>query len=178
MARLRQVISTLTTVVGGIVLCLMAVQIVADVFTRAVLGSGFLSTAEVVARYSMVTIAFLPLAFAELRRGHIEASLFVDMMPKWAQRLCLALGFLLSTVIYGLMTYGTVAEALKQTERRALVEVGATLFYTWPSYWILPLALSLMVVVCLMRLLEVLGGRFPDPSSGSGLDEPAAREKF
>jgi len=152
---------------GGIVLCLMAVQIVSDVFLRAFAGSGFPATPDVVARYYMVAIAFLPLAFTELRRRHIEASLFVDMMPKFAQRLSLALGFFLSAVIYGLMVYGTAAEALKQTERGALVEVGAMHFYTWPSYWILPVSLGLVGLVSLLRLVEVATGRFAEEAATS-----------
>lgn len=159
---------------GGIVLCLMAVQIVWDVFLRAFAGASFPATPDMVARYYMVAIAFLPLAFTELRRRHIEASLFVDMMPRPAQRLSLALGFFLSAVIYGLMVYGTTAEALKQTERGALVEVGAMPFHTWPSYWILPVSLALMVVVSLLRLFEVATGRFAEEAAAP--EQPAAGE--
>jgi TRAP-type C4-dicarboxylate transport system permease small subunit len=173
MLRLKRTISVLTMVLGGIVLCLMAIQIVADVFTRAILGSGFLATAEVVAKYYMVAIAFLPLAFAELRRRHIEASIFVDMMPGTAQRPVLALGFFLSIATYALMAYGTAGEALKHTERRALVEIGATHFYTWPSYWILPVALALMVLVCLLRLIEVLSGHLPEAEDAASPHETA-----
>lgn len=160
MLRFNKFIGATTTVIGSAVLCLMAVQIVVDVAMRNLLGAGFPATSELVSKYFMLVVSFLPVAYAELERRHIEASVFTDMMPSSTRPAINLLGFSLSFLAYLFLTYGTAAEAARQTSRKAYVETGLMDFYTWPGYWILPICFGLMTVVLAMRLFQVLTGQF------------------
>lgn len=160
MLRFEKYIGATTTVIGSIVLCLMAVQIVVDVIMRNMLGSGFPATTELVSKYFMLVVSFLPVAYAELERRHIEASVFTDLMPEYTRPPINLLGFLLSVIVYAFLTYGTATEAARQTSRKAYVETGLMDFYTWPGYWILPICFGLMTAVLVMRVFQVLVGKF------------------
>jgi TRAP-type C4-dicarboxylate transport system permease small subunit len=158
-------IACTTKWIGSAVLVLMALQIVIDVFMRNVLGAGFPATAELVSKYYMIAVSFLPIAFAELQRRHVEATIFTDMMPVWSRNVVYFIGFALSLIMYTLLFYGTATEALVQTKRRAYVEAGTMDFITWPGYWILPLCFGLMVLVLILRLYQVFTGTFQDATA-------------
>lgn len=160
MLRLGKGIGAATTAIGSIVLCLMAVQIVLDVASRNVLGAGFPATSELVSKYYMLVVSFLPIAYAEIERRHVDASVFTDMMPHFTRPAINLLGFALSFIAYGLLTYGTAREAARQSERGAYVEAGTMDFYTWPGYWILPICFGLMTIVIGLRVLQVFAGKF------------------
>lgn len=152
-------VSRSTTIIGGTILILMVLQIVVDVFMRNIMGAGFPATAEVVSKYYMVIVSFLPIAFTECRRRHVEASIFTDMAPTKAKPVFMLIGFVLSLGVYTLLTYGTIAEAMRQTSQGAYVEAGTMDFYTWPSYWILPISFGLMTIAMVIRVVSVLRGR-------------------
>ncbi|PHP65912.1 C4-dicarboxylate ABC transporter [Zhengella mangrovi] len=155
-------VSRVTVAFGGLILCLMVVQIMLDVFMRQFAGAGFPATAELVAKYYMVAVSFLPIAFTEIKRRHVEATIFADALPARARPVLLFGGFALSLVIYALITFGTAREALRQTSQGAYVETGTMNFLTWPSYWILPVAFGLMSVVLLLRLVGMATGSYVD----------------
>lgn len=160
MKGIERVIGSLTIWIGSAVLLLMAVQIVIDVFMRNVVGAGFPATTDLVSKYYMLAVSFLPVAYAEIRRRHVEASIFTDMMPRWTRRPLFALGFGLSLIAYAILTWGTAREALVQTTRGSYIEAGRIHFYTWPGYWILPVCFGLMLLVLAIRFFQVMRGTF------------------
>ncbi|MCI4663022.1 MAG: TRAP transporter small permease subunit [Neomegalonema sp.] len=162
MRGLERFISHTVILFGGAILCLMALLIVIDVFLRNVVGAGFPVTAELVAKYFMVAVSFLPVAYAELRRRHIEATIFTDYLPKSLMPVVFFFGFLLSAGAYGLLTWGSATDALSKTARGAYVEAGTMDFVTWPAYWIPVIGFGMMVLICVLRLITVLGGSFSD----------------
>lgn len=166
MTPLERILAKITTWVGSAVLMLMALQIVIDVFMRNVVGAGFPATADLVSKYYMIAVSFLPVAFSEVRRRHVEASIFTDMMPSWTRAPLYALGFAMSLAAYGILAWGTAREALVQTSRGAYIEAGTIYFYTWPGYWILPLCFGLMILVLILRLYQVFTGTFVDVAQG------------
>ncbi|MDF1802137.1 TRAP transporter small permease [Thalassovita sp.] len=173
MKLLHSFVGTATKLIGSAVLVLMALQIVIDVFMRNVLGAGFPATADLVSKYYMILVSFLPIAYAELQRRHVEASVFTDMMPKPTHRWIYLFGFVLSFVVYAMLAWGTMKEALVQTGRGAYVEAGTIVFYTWPGYWILPVSFALMTIVLGVRLVEVSRGAFADiPADQAQIAEP------
>ena len=150
-AKLFSAVRFLTLSIGGTVLVLMALQIAVDVALRSVLGTGVPATSELTSKYWMVLVSFLPLAMAEVERRHIEASVFMDMMPRVVQLASVYLGVLLSLVVYVILTYLSALEALDRTERGAYVEVGTHNLIIWPSYWFLPISFALMALVLIFR---------------------------
>ncbi|EPX85458.1 TRAP transporter small permease [Salipiger mucosus] len=153
-------IGRISAALASLVLLAMMLQIVVDVFMRSFLGAGFPATADLVSRYYMVAISFLPLALTELHRRHIEATIFTDRLRGRARQAVGYLGFAVALAVFVPMTWGTAREALTQTARGAYVEVGTTVFPTWPSYWILPLSFGLICVVLAFRLIGLATGRF------------------
>ena len=172
MRLLDRVVSLLTMGIGSLVLTLMVLQIAADIFARNVLGSGIPATPEIVSRYLMVLVSFLPIAFAELHRRHIEASVFTGFLPDRFQVAIAFPGVLLGLLVYGVLCYGTWQEAMRQSVRGAYVESGTLAVPTWPSYWILPVSFGLMALVLAMRLVQLCGGRHPDDPSGARGSNP------
>lgn len=173
MKLLHRFVGSATKVIGSAVLILMALQIVVDVFMRNVVGAGFPATADLVSKYYMILVSFLPIAYAEVQRRHVEASVFTDMMPKASHRWIYLIGFVLSLAVYALLTWGTAQEALVQTGRGAYVEAGTIVFHTWPGYWILPVSFGLMTVVLAFRLVEVARGDFADiPADQALIGDP------
>lgn len=155
-------ISRISMVFASLILLAMMLQVVIDVFMRSTIGAGFPATADLVGRYYMVAVSFLPLAMTEIARRHIEATIFTDRLKGGARRAVHLLGFVVGFVVMGLLAYGSFKEAVNQTARRAYVEAGTIHFPTWPSYWILPLSFGLMTIVLSLRLIEILSGRFRD----------------
>lgn len=170
MRLVEKLLSNLTIGVGTIVLTLMMIQISVDVITRNLFGAGFPGTTELVGRYYMVAVSFVPLAFTELRRRHIETTVLTDLLPKSLMPPLLGAGFVLSAVVYGAMATASFTEAARQTSNGSFVEAGLIRFLTWPSYWILPISFGLMTLICLGRILQVSMGRL-DFIENSSADE-------
>lgn len=147
---------------AALILLAMMAQVVVDVFMRTLLGAGFPATADIVARYYMVAVSFLPLAMTEIGRRHIEATIFTDRLAGPARRTVLFLGVIVGLIVFGILTYGAFNEAMAQTGRRAYVEAGEVHFLTWPSYWILPVSFALMEVVLTLRLIALITGSYVD----------------
>lgn len=160
MQTLERWIERASMVFAALILIAMMLQVVIDIFMRSFLGAGFPATADVVGRYYMVAISFLPLAMTEVDRRHIEATIFTDRLTGRARQAVGLLGFGIGLAVFAVMTWGSAQEALRQTARQAYVEAGTLHFPTWPSYWILPVSFALIAAVLVMRIVEVLTGRF------------------
>lgn len=153
MKQLESWIGRLTIGMGAVILMLMVLQIVIDVAMRSLLGAGFPATSELVSKYYMVAVSFMPIAYAEVRRRHVEATIFTDRLPEKAKLVVTLMGFVLSLLVYAALCWGTLVEALAHTNKGSYVESGVDIFYTWPSYWILPFSFGLMAVVVAMRVI-------------------------
>lgn len=153
-------VGRISAVLASCVLLAMMLQIVADVLMRTFVGAGIPATADLVSRYWMVAISFLPVAMTEIHRRHIEATIFTDKLTGRPRRVVAGLGFVVAICVFAALTWGTFNEALRQTAKGAYVQVGVSEFTTWPSYWILPLAFGLMCLILLIRLIELGTGRF------------------
>jgi len=151
-----------TILIGGVVLVLMVLQVVVDVFLRPFLGAGVPATPDIVGKYYMVAVSFLPIAYTEIERRHIEATIFTEKLKGKARQGIYLLAFLMGLAVYALLFYGTFDEAVLETQKGAYMEVGVVRFITWPSYWILPFAFGGMMVILAMRVISVLTGKFSE----------------
>lgn len=156
MKKVETWIGRITIGIGGLVLMLMVLQIIIDVAMRSLFGAGFPATSELVSKYYMVAVSFLPIAYAEVKRRHVEATIFTDILPARGKAVVHLLGFLLSVAVYSALCWGTALEALAHTQKGSYVESGVHMFYTWPSYWILPVSFALMVLISAMRVVETV----------------------
>lgn len=147
-------IERLTLIVGGGLLIGMMLLVTSDVLLRSVVGVGLPATSEIVARYQMVAVSFLPIALAEIGRQHVKATVFVDRLPSRVQALAVYVGRIVSLAIYGVLTFATGRQAASKFDSRAYVEVGQIDFLTWPSYWIAPISFFIMSCILALRLLS------------------------
>ena len=162
MKAIETAISRASIVLGSLVLMAMMLQVVIDVISRKVLGAGFPATADLVSKYYMVAVSFLPLAMTEVHRRHIEATIFTQRLHGLPRKIVFLFGFAMALAVFCLLTKGSLDEALKQTARGAYVDAGTMRFPTWPSYWILPVSFALMALVLVLRIIEILTGHFDD----------------
>lgn len=158
MDAIERAVARISALVGSVVLLAMMLQITVDVFMRNFVGAGFPATADIVSRYYMVAVSFLPLAMTQVADRHIEATIFTDRLRGPARQGVLALGTLAGLAVFALLAWGTGSEAARQTARGAYVEAGILHFPTWPSYWIVPVSAVLMLVVLAIRLVRILRG--------------------
>lgn len=73
MDAIERAVARISALVGSAVLLAMMLQITVDVFMRNFVGAGFPATANIVSRYYMVAVSFLPLAMTQVADRHIEA---------------------------------------------------------------------------------------------------------
>lgn len=158
----KTAVARFSMILGGIILLLMMLQVVADVFMRAFLGAGFPATADVVGKYYMVAVSVFPLALTELKRRHIEATIFTQKLSGRSLDAVLLFGFLAFGAVLAVLFYGSTLEAISKTQRGTYIDAGLMRVITWPSYWILPFSFGLALIVIAIRIIEILTGQFTD----------------
>ncbi|MGK0168929.1 MAG: TRAP-type C4-dicarboxylate transport system permease small subunit [Gammaproteobacteria bacterium] len=169
--RLLARLTNLTTLLGMLAVALMMLHIAFDVIGKFIFNSPLPGTISMVSHYYMVVVAFLPLAFAETRNGHITVEVLTEFFPMRVQRHLFSWTYLVSATVFGLLTYRTWNEARTTQEAGAFIMEQSTKILTWPSYYILPIGTGLMVVVVLYRFFIYLTG------TTSGLGEVPTLQK-
>lgn len=162
MKRIESWIRWISLALGSMVLLAMMAQVVIDVVLRSFAGIAIPVTADLVGKYYMVAVSFLPLAMTEIDRRHIEATIFTRRLKAGPRKLIFLFGFAISIVVFLLLTWGAYDSAMRQTAKGAYIDAGTLQFPTWPSYWILPVSFALMLAVLVIRMIELLAGRFDD----------------
>ncbi|MBO9421609.1 TRAP transporter small permease [Labrenzia sp. R4_2] len=146
-------LSELAVMISGVVMALMVAHVVLDVSLRYVIGVPLAGTTEIVSRYYMVTLIFLPIAFVQITDQHISASLISDMLSTRSRFLLDCLTSLLMAVFAMLLAWCAGAEALRATEITEQIQTPSYFLPTWPARWIPVLALSLVVIVSVLNLV-------------------------
>ena len=161
----------LTSVVGLIAVGLMMTHITIDVIGKFIFNTPIPATIALVSNYYMVVVAFLAMAFAETRNGHITVEVLTELFPMRVQRHLYSWSYLISATVYGLLTYRSWGEAVRAQAAGTFIMEQSTKLLTWPSYYLLPIGAGLMTVVVIYRFLIYLTG------AKSGLGEVPTLEK-
>lgn len=142
------------TLVAGIIMLLMMLQIVADVAGRMIFNSPLDGTTEIVSGYYMVAVIFFPLAYVSHNDGHIMVELFTRHLPErriaWLETVIGAI--CLAFVVW--FTWESIVSAWISTGRDEQWETSKGLVTIWPSRWFIPLGLVLMGIYMIFRLVE------------------------
>lgn len=155
-----QVIRVLA-LVAAVGLVVMMLHICIDVVLRATLSRPIPATVEIVSRYYMIAITFLPLAWVERRNGMVSVEIVDAFLPKPVIRFSDVLVALLAAAIYALLAYTSWQLAMRNYTSGTYVMAMRVPVVVWPTYFILPLGFALASIVTLMRAIRLAAS--PDP---------------
>ena len=154
MGRLTRISEALVRVLAlcaSVGVILMMLHVCLDIVLRSVFAAPIPATVEVVSRYNMVLIAFLPLAWVEWKRGMISVELFTGLVSARAQRVSDVAVALFAALVYGVMAYTTWLVALDNHATGTFVLALNTQVPVWPSYFLPPLGFGLAALATLLR---------------------------
>lgn len=130
---------------------LMMLHVTADVAGRYFLGKPLPGTITVVSSYYMVALSFLPLAVAEKLNAHISVDIIFERFPAWIRHGLVSLNYLFLTVVLTFATVRSWQVAVDKMKIRAAIQQGTEMIPVWQSYWLLPVGLGLMALLCVAK---------------------------
>jgi TRAP-type C4-dicarboxylate transport system permease small subunit len=148
--RLIQSIDRVFMALAALGLLLMMLHISADILSDLLFNDPLALTSAYVTQYYMIAVAFLPLAAAEYREGHIGVDLLVKKLPGGPKRGLHLLVLLLTLGVYLLLTAQAWEQANKKLAINAFIMEQTSRVVVWPSFYILPIsfaAISLLIAV-------------------------------
>lgn len=170
--RALRYLSSGLSVIANALVALMMLHIAFEVTMRYVFGFSVPGTLTMVSKYYLPAVVFLPLAMAERRRNHISVEVLTQLMPPRAQRALEVFAWTLATVVFAVLAYQTLLDALKKTRLGSFELDFGYQFITWPSYYILPIGFAAITLVLVYKVaITVL--RAPDDLGLEPSDEPA-----
>lgn len=144
------------SLVAAVAVLAMMLHICLDVLLRNLFRFSMNATPEVVARYYMVAIAFLPLGWLHLRDEMISVELLDGFLPAVARRVQTVLVALVGAGIYGTLFWVTGRKALSEMHTGAMVEIGTSKLVVWHSYFLPPAGFALATLACLLVAIVAL----------------------
>lgn len=144
------------SLVAAAAILAMMLHICLDVLLRNLFRYSMNATPEVVARYYMVAVAFLPLGWLHLRDEMISVELLDGFLPAMARRVQTVLIALVGAGIYGTLLWVTGRKALSEMRTGTMVEIGTDKLVVWHSYFLPPIGFALATVACLLVALAAL----------------------
>lgn len=144
------------SILGGLAVVLMMVHITLDVVLLNLFRISMNTTPDIVARYYMVAVAFLPLGWLSLRGQMISVELMDVFLPDWLRRLSDFAIALTGAVVYGLLTYATWLKALREMRSGSFVELVRFQMPIWHSHFLVPLGFALATLACVLMALAFL----------------------
>ena len=155
--RLADRVAQALALIGAIGVIALLLHVGIDVITRNLLGRPIPATNEIVSRYYMVLIAFLPLAWVERAGAMISVEVLEGMLPRAALRLSDALVAILATLVYAGIAWVTWGDAVKNWRTGSFVDVLGMTIPVWPTYFLPPAGFALAASITALR--AVRGGR-------------------
>jgi len=143
---------------GALAVVAMMLHISLDVILRNTLRYSMNTVPEIVARYYMTALAFLPLAWLEMRRDMISVELLDFALTSRARRISDVSVMLLASVVYGLLAWTNWGKAMRETQVGTLVEIADYKMAVWHSFYFAPIGFTLAALAC---LLLAFGRMFP-----------------
>lgn len=152
--------------VGALAVVAMMLHISIDVFLRDVFRYSMNTVPEVVARYYMTALAFLPLGWLEFRRQMISVELLDFVLTPTSRRLSDALVLVIASVAYGLLAWTNWDKAISETRSGTLVEIATYKMPVWHSFYFAPVGFTLACLCCAVMAVGQIS-----PRIGTQIDE-------
>lgn len=140
--------------IGSVAIVLMMLHVVIDVFSRIAFNHPLDGTTEIVSRFYMVLVIFMPLAYVCHHEGHILVELFTkNLSRRNLARLEAAIG-VVTFVYVAWFAWETLVESYLSYESQELAETADGFMEVWPSRFVLPIGLGLMLIYTVYRFFE------------------------
>ena len=157
--RLSDAITRAVTVIAGLMVLIMMVHVSAEVIVRGLTGQPLFGTVEIVSRYYMVTIAFLPLIWAERRGSMVSVEMIDGLLGPTSRRISDFSVAALSTAVYLVLAWASWRIAASNFETRSFVTVVTRQLPICPTYFLPPLGFVLAAFATATRMIGILTGR-------------------
>ena len=152
--------------IGAFAVVAMMLHISLDVFLRNVFRYSMNTVPEVVARYYMTALAFLPLGWLEFRRQMISVELLDFALSPLMRRISDTLVMVVAATAYGLLAWTNWDKALSETRSGTLVEIATYKMAVWHSFYFAPVGFTLACLCCVILAVGQIS-----PSLGARIDE-------
>lgn len=162
---LLRYLTNVLALVGAVGVIAMLLHVTADVIGRQLFARPVPATVEIVSRYYMVLIAFLPLAWTERRNEMISVDILAALFRGRLDRINMVCVHFLSLAAFVFLTYTTWFAALREHESGSFVLSLSVAVPVWPAYFILPVGFALASLVSAVKLYLCLTGREAEPDS-------------
>jgi TRAP-type C4-dicarboxylate transport system permease small subunit len=154
--------------IGAIGTVAMMLHICLDVVLRNAFRISIDVTPDVVARYYMVVVAFLPLAWLERQNGMVSVEIIDWALGPRTLRVSNVIVALLSAFVYFMLFWATGRSALQHYAVGTFVEFTDYRLPVWHSYYLPPLGFVLAAFICLLKAVELsFPGRFDKPGTAA-----------
>lgn len=137
---------------GSLAVALTMLAIVVEVFLRAI--DVQLPSYEAVVNYLMPMIAFLPLMRVEHSGQMISVEILNSLAGAPVQSVALRFADFVSTITYAALAFTTFKDALHKLAVHSYVVTMDITLWTWPAYFVLPVAFAAAALVTLHRLFR------------------------
>lgn len=154
LSRVQNGLLALLATIGAVAIITLMIHVVIDVALRNTTNTPVPATYEIVTHYYMIALAFIPLAWVERGGGMVQVEVIEPFLNEhtrhWSDRLVA----LISTVIYGALSWVTLLTAMKNLKTGAFVMAQNIAVPTWPAYFLLPLGFALAALITFLRIFE------------------------
>lgn len=157
---------------GGVAVVLMMLHICLDVALLNLFRISMHSAPDIVARYYMVAVAFLPLGWLTLRGQMISVELLDFVLPDWMRRLMDAAIALTGAVIYGLVTHTTWLKALREMRSGSYIELVSFQMPIWHSHFLVPLGFGMATLASALMSVVLFSPRAREMLATQTQDDP------
>ena len=163
--RLAAVVARIMAFIGAAGVVMMMIHISLDVALRNIFRISIPVTTEMVARYYMVAIAFLPLSWLELRREMVSVELFDFALTRHVRRISDAMVCLLSAIVYASLAWTTWHTALSNFRSGTYVELASMKMPVWHSYFLPPFGFAIAALTCMLLAFHNLKPTAPEETA-------------
>lgn len=123
----------------------------------------------------MVAIVFLPLSYVQSLGGHLEVTVFSDLLPQGLQRFLVTCGLLLGVIMFGMMAYLSWGEFAHAWESGEIGYSSVLNIPEWPAKLLIPFGLGWW---CLRLAVQFLVPSARPEHADSELNQALHDEKY
>lgn len=153
--RLLDYLTNALMIIGAVCIVMMMLQVMAEVVLRTAFKLTIPGTEEMVSAYYMIGCAFTPLAWVQRQKGHVMIEIFTIWMKPRPAAAMDGVVYLICAVLLSLFAYAGFTKALAMTIEEEIL-IGTIDVIVWPSRWLVPAGLILMVAYMVLQAFDEL----------------------